>query len=246
MDNKVSLFIPVYNAARFLSRNLRECYNGLLKLNGDFEIVVVDDNSTDESYRFEHLINRTQQEKGKEVRCLTYKRGPSRRENLAKSFYLARYGIIGFIDADLSCDVSYFLKAVNILKEESADMVIGSRYIKGAKVEMRTVRRIFSFFYNILLRVMFKSRIRDHQCGLKVFRKDTIMPIIDRMGYDDKFIRGWFWDGELLIRAQKAKLKVIEMPVEWHYADTSTFNIRRELRCLQAIIKLNRELRDGV
>lgn len=243
MDNKVSLFIPVYNASGLIKNDLRKCYNALLQLNDDFEIVIVDDNSNDKTYRFSRVINMAKQIMGKDIRYIRYDKGPSRRENLAASFRSAKYGIIGFLDADLSCDVSYFLKAVNLLKEKRADIVIGSRYIKGAKAKRRVVRRVLSFFYNSILKLMFKSKINDHQCGLKVFRRSTVMPIIDKMGYDDKYVRGWFWDAELLIRAQKEKLNIIEMPVEWNYADTSTFDIKRELRCLKAIIKLRRDLK---
>ena len=242
MRNRVSLFIPVYNLAKLIKKDLRKCYSALSQLDDDFEIVVVDDNSSDKTYRFGRLINRIKQATGKDIRYIHYGRGPSRRENLAASFYSAKYEIIGFFDADLSCDVSYFLKAVNLLNEKGADIVIGSRYIKGAKAKCRVVRRVISFFYNSILKLIFKSGINDHQCGLKVFCRSIVMPIIDKMGYDDKYVRGWFWDAELLIRAQRRKLKIIEMPLEWHYADTSTFNIRRELRCLKAIIKLKRDL----
>lgn len=244
MKNKISLFIPAYNAAQFIREDIKKVYNALLQLSDDFEIIIVDDNSTDKSYRFKRVIDKAKQIAGKEIKYLSFNVGPSRRENLAASFYLAKYDIIGFIDADFSrcCDISYFLKAVNILKEQDADMVIGSRYIKGAKTKMRPMRRIFSFFYNLTLRLMFGSKIRDHQNGLKVFRRNSIMPIIEQMGYDDKFIRGWFWDAELLIRAQMKKLKIIEMPIEWHSSKYSTFDIRRELKCLKAIIQLKKEL----
>lgn len=242
MVNKVSLFIPIYNAARLIKRDLRKYYNALLQLRDDFEVIIVDDNSTDASYRLERVINRVRQTTGKEIRYIFYNRGPSRRENLAKSFHLAKYEIIGFIDADLSCDISYFLKAINVLQENSADIVIGSRYIKGAVVQSRLIRRILSFFYNMAIRIIFKSKIRDHQCGLKVFRKNSVMQIINEMGYDNRYIRGWFWDAEFLIRAQNAKLNIVEMPVKWHYSDYSTFNFMRELKCLRAIINLKREL----
>jgi hypothetical protein len=242
MENNVSLFIPVYNAARLIRKILRQSYYALLQLHNDFEIIIVDDNSPDSSYRFKRIIDSARQIRGKEIRYISYTKGPSRRENLAKSFHLANYEIIGFIDADFSCDVLYFLQALDMLKEKSADIVIGSRYIKGAKVQMHVIRRIFSFFYNMFIRMFFKSKIKDHQCGLKVFRRSSTMQIISEMGYDSKYIRGWFWDAEFLIRAQKAKLNIIEMPVKWHHADSSTFNIRRELKCLISIINLKRKL----
>jgi glycosyltransferase involved in cell wall biosynthesis len=239
----VSLFIPVYNVRRLIKVNLRKSYNALLKLDSNFEIFIVDDNSSDKSDRFARIINRARSTAGRDVRYIRYNNGPSRRENLTRSFYLARGEIICFIDADFSCDISYLLKAIEFLKEKPIDIVIGSRYIKGVKIKRRFVRRFFSFFYNLAIRVLFKSKIKDHQCGLKAFRKNAAMPIIDKMGYDNKFIRGWFWDAEFLIRAQRAKLKIMEMPVEWHEANVSTFDIRRELRCLKAIIALKRELK---
>ncbi len=240
--SKISLFIPIFNASRLIRDDLRKCYDALLRLGDDFEIVLVDDNSTDESYRFRRVIERARQATGREIKYLSYDKGPSRRENLARSFYAARYDIIAFMDADLSCDVSFLIKAIDLLKKESADIVTGSRYVRGARVRRRPLRRIFSFFYNSSLRMLFNSRIKDHQCGLKIFRKDKVMPLIDEMGYDEKFVRGWFWDAELLIRSQKARLKVVEMPVEWHYADTSTFDFRREVRCLRSIVRLRKEL----
>lgn len=237
-----SLFIPVYNASQIITESVQKCYGVLSQLSSDFEIIIVDDNSTDISRKLVRTIREIYNGEGQKIRYISYSRGPSRRENLAKSFNLAQYETLGFIDVDLSCDASYLLKAIELLREKSADIVIGSRYIKGAKVKRRFIRRFFSFFYNGALRVIFKSKIKDHQCGLKVFRKSTALQIVDHMGYDGKYIRGWFWDAEFLIRAQKAGLKIIEMPVEWWYADVSTFDLRRELRCLKSMVKLKKEL----
>jgi len=242
LENRVSLFIPVYNAASLLKDDLTKLYLSLLTLRDCLQIVIVDDNVKEVSESFRHVIEKVKTETGREIEYISYDKGPSRRENLAKSFQLAKYEIIGFMDADFSCDASYFLKAVELLKEKSADIIIGSRYVKGARVSRRLIRRIFSFFYNTAIRMIFKSEIKDHQCGLKVFKKSIVTPILEKMGYDEKFIRGWFWDAEFLIRAAREDLKIIEMPVDWCYADSSTFNILRELRCLGAIAKLRKEL----
>lgn len=237
-----SLFIPIYNASQIIKESVQRCYEVLSQLNSNFEIIIVDDHSTDIYSKFEQRFHGIDKSTEKKIRYVSYDRGPSRRENLAKSFHLARYELIGFIDVDLSCDASYLLKAVELLRKESADIVIGSRYIKGAKAKRRPIRRFFSFFYNRVLQAIFKSKIKDHQCGLKIFRRSTALKIVDGMGYDDKYVRGWFWDAEFLIRAQKEGLKVIEMPIEWWYADVSTFDFRRELRCLKSIVKLKKEL----
>lgn len=242
MLKKISLFIPVYNCRDLIKLNITRSCKALADSNFTFELFVVDDNSTDISHELADEIEIMSQGSDYNVKYLFCSRGPSRRENLAKSFSLASADVIGFIDADFSCDISFLIKAVEIMNERLVDIVVGSRYVKGAKTKRRLVRKIFSLVYNSAIRRLFGSTIRDHQCGLKVFRKSAVMPIIRKMGYDEKFIRGWFWDAELLIRAQKAGLSIIEMPVEWCYADISTFNLRREVTCLKAIIKLKMEL----
>lgn len=243
MSKKISLFIPIYNSKELIIPNVKRSIEALTCSGFSFELFIVDDNSSDKSFEFATEIESMSAGSAYNIRYLFYDFGPSRRENLAKSFFLASADIICFIDADFSCDISFLLEAIEILQEEKADIVVGSRYVKGARVTRRLTRRICSYFYNSTIRYLFGSSIRDHQCGLKVFRKPTIMPLIKEMGYDEAFVRGWFWDAELLIRAQKAGLSIIEMPVCWHYTDKSTFNIRRELRCIKAIAKLKMELK---
>ncbi|MDD5731141.1 MAG: glycosyltransferase [Candidatus Omnitrophica bacterium] len=243
MQNKISLFIPFYNCRDLIKLNIEKSCKALSDAGFAFELFIVDDNSSDRSCELAAEIERMPRNTERCVKYLFYSEGPSRRENLAKSFFLAGGDIICFIDADFSCDVSFLVKAIKTLKEHRVDMVIGSRYVKGAKAKRRLVRRVLSFFYNLAIRLLLGSGIKDHQCGLKAFKKAELMPVIEKMGYDEKFIRGWFWDAELLVRAQRAGLSIIEMPVDWRYADISTFNLRKELKCLKAIVKFKMGLR---
>ena len=64
------------------------------------------------------------------------------------------------------------------------------------------------------------SRLSDHQCGFKAFRKDLILPVIKEVEE-----RGWFWDTELLVRAQRNGLEVKEIPIEWKEAPNSRFRL---------------------
>lgn len=245
MDNmncsKFSLFIPAYNAFAYIPHTLNESYRALSERCKEFEIALVDDNSNDQTASLLKNIKQAKYPDAKSIRVIQNSTGPSRRENLAAAFSSARYGTLGFIDIDLSCGMDYLVAALTHLEQKNADIVIGSRYIKGAKVKRELFRRIMSFFYNLTIQILFSSRILDHQCGLKVFRKSTTSHIIQEMGYDHQFRRGWFWDAEFLIRAQAKGLKVIEMPVEWHYARTSTFHFFREWKCIGAVLRLKAE-----
>ncbi len=239
---RVSVFVPVFNARYLIKRNLRRAYACLAQSPYPFEMFIVDDNSSDTSSRFARAINSVTANARPSLQYLTYRCGPSRRENLAQAFYRAQGEVVCFIDADFSCDISFLTKALELCMHAPADMVIGSRYVKGARVRRRPLRRLASYAYNWAVRALFRSRIRDHQCGMKVFRKSALVPLLDRMGYDETFSRGWFWDAELLVRAQRAGYTVIEMPVDWQYADTSTFDWKRELLCLGRMAALKKEL----
>lgn len=240
---KVSLFIPVYNASVYISHALNEAYRSLSECCSEFEIVIVDDNSNDESVTFLQSLEKEVYPHEKMVRVIRNARGPSRRENLAKAFATAKYDLVTFIDVDLSCGMSYLVKALEcIMMSLEHAIVIGSRYIRGAKVVREPFRQIISFLYNRAIQILFGSKIRDHQCGLKVFRMSRVRDILDKMDYDHDYHRGWFWDAEFLIRAQKNKLKITEMPVEWRYARTSTFRLFREWKCIGTMLGLKAEL----
>lgn len=214
-----SLFIPIYNMDTKAEKNISICWSWLSRKFENFELIVVDDNSNDGSCGFVVTDSGLVSEKKDGIKYLHYKNGPSRRENLAASFDIAQNNLAGFIDGDLSCDLDDLISAVNLIRAENADIVIGSRYIKGAIIKQKLFRRIISFIYNSAIRFFFNSNIYDHQCGLKIFRMKTIMPIIKRMGYDKTYLRGWFWDAELLIRAQAEGAKIIEMPAHWSFFD---------------------------
>lgn len=241
-DLKVSLFIPVYNAFAYIPHALSESHRALSACCREFEVIVVNDNSNDQTADFLNNIGQAKYPEGEKVRVITNPTGPSRRENLAAAFPSARYDTLGFIDVDLSCGMDYLVAALKRLEQEKADIVVGSRYIKGAKVTREPFRRIMSFFYNLTIQILFGSKILDHQCGLKVFRRGPAELILKEMGYDHAYRRGWFWDAEFLIRAQAKGLKIIEMPVEWHFARTSTFRFFREWKCIGTMLKLRLDL----
>ncbi len=146
MTKKISLFIPVYNCKEQIKPNIEQSVKTLINSNFPFEVYIVDDNSTDKSNELANEIEKMSQGGKYSIRYLFYCSGPSRRENLAKSFALASGDIICFIDSDFSCDMSFLLRAIETLDDNMVDIVIGSRYVKGAKAKRRFLRRVFSFF----------------------------------------------------------------------------------------------------
>ena len=228
----ISVFIPCYNEEQRIEKNILHIYSLLLSLKRPFELVIVDDGSTDSTpalaknftKKYPHLLYQR------------YDPGPSRRENLGKALRTANGGIVAFMDLDLSADISYFPHLITSI-EKGNDIAIGSRY-KGLHAKREFGRKIISVFYNAFMRFYFHSIIADHQCGFKAFRKDKLIPLLDVMEYDAHFTRGWFWDVELLVRAQRFNYKIDEFSVPWSFAKQSSFNIRRELKMLPYVLRL--------
>ena len=147
-----------------------------------------------------------------------------------------------FSDTDLATDISS-LKSLVKAAEGKYDIAIGSRYLKDSKIRRKPERRIISFFYNNFVRLYLRSRIRDHNCGFKAFKKQVILDLVEEAGYDKSFTRGWFWDAEILIRAQRKKLKIAEIPAHWIEPKKSTFSFKREKRMIPYILGLRNKLR---
>ena len=234
---KISLFVPVYNEEIILYKHIKRILDNIKKITDNFEVIIVDDNSSDNSPNICKKISR----KIKKVRYLRYNIGPSRRENLAKSFKKARGSIIALVDTDLSVDPIYTKRLFKEI-ENGADISTGSRYVKGSYIKRTISRKIISYFYNLFMQFYFNSNIHDHQCGFKAFRREVILDLISDMGYDSKFVRGWFWDTELLIRAQRKSYKVVEFPIRWVHGQKSEFNLKRELRMIPYVLRLRKKL----
>jgi len=226
-----SVYLPVYNEEKVLEKNVMRVDQALHAIGKPYEIIIVDDNSTDKSSAIAKRLARK-----KSIRALRYENGPSRRENQGRAFAEAKGDIIAFMDIDLATDLKDLSLLLTSVYSKKWDVAIGSRYIHGAVIKRLTVRRIYSWCYNTAIRMLFDSRIDDHQCGFKAYRKSVVMDLLNRMGYDSSFKRGWFWDAEMMIRAQKQGLHIRELPVVWTRGAKTSFSFKREIKVIPYMI----------
>jgi putative flippase GtrA len=114
------------------------------------------------------------------------------------------------MDVDLSTDLDALLPLVAPLLSGHSDVAIGSRLAPGARVVRGPRRELISRAYNLLLRLALRVRFRDAQCGFKAIRTDVarqLLPMVEN--------RRWFFDTELLVLAERAGLRIHEVPVDW-------------------------------
>jgi len=230
----LSVFMPVYNEESVLERSVGKTLEALQ--GSDFELFIVDDTSTDGTLELAAKLAA----ENHRIRYVRYENGPSRRENLADAFKRASGEVIAFLDADLSAGPEYLPGMVRLLG--GADIVVGSRYLRESETKRGLFRLAVSRLYNLFLRLYFKSRIRDHQCGLKVFKRDVILRLVGEAGYDRKLVRGFSWDAEILLRAQRHGYTILEIPVKWVQSDRTSTRPLRELKMIPYLLGLRLRL----
>jgi hypothetical protein len=229
---QINVFVPVYNEEKKLRENILKLRKELLKLKRPFHIMIVNDSSTDKTMQIAQKMTA----QFKEIKLKNYSNGPSRRENLSKAILESQKdSIICFTDLDLSADITKFKILIEKI-DRGADAATGSRWL-GIKPQRTQDRLLISYIYNKAMQMIFKSEIRDHQCGFKAFKGKSLQKLIKLAGYDKTFSRGWFWDAEMLILAQKQGMKIAEFPIRWNAGQQSSFHMGRELRMIRYIAK---------
>jgi putative flippase GtrA len=149
--------------------------------------------------------------------------------------------ICAYMDVDLSTDLNALLPLVAPLLSGHSDVAIGTRLARGARVIRGPKREIISRSYNLLLHASLGTRFSDAQCGFKAIRADAARALLP-LTTDT----GWFFDTELLVLAERAGLRIHEVPVDWIDDTDSRVNVMATaLGDLRGIIRLGTGLARG-
>ena len=142
------------------------------------------------------------------------------------------------MDVDLSTDLAALLPLVAPLLSGHTDLAIGTRLARSSRVVRGAKREVISRCYNLLLRAALAPRFSDAQCGFKAIRADRareLLPLVEDTG--------WFFDTELLVLAERAGLRIHEVPVDWvDDPDSRVDIVATALADLKGIARLRRAL----
>ncbi len=203
---KVSIVLPAYNEANRLENAVREVERWMDRTGYDYEIIIAEDGSTDGTDVVARRLTKTDPK----VRHLHSDERLGRGRALKRAFKQAEGDILVYLDVDLSTDMAHLRELIDAVAKEGYDLATGSRLMKGSEADRPFKRDFASKVYNFLVRSMLGSKLRDHQCGFKAFKRSKILPLLEEVKDDH-----WFWDTEILVLAQRKGLRIKEFPVRW-------------------------------
>jgi glycosyltransferase involved in cell wall biosynthesis len=233
----VEVVIPVYNEQQVLCASVRKLHAYLEhECDFDFRITIADNASTDET----PFLARALARELPEVRVL-YLHLKGRGRALRTAWACSDADVVAYMDVDLSTDLSALGELLNPLLEGRRDLAIGSRLAAGAEVTRGVKREAISRSYNLLLRVLLGVEFSDAQCGFKAGRRDVVQALL--VDVEDQ---AWFFDTELLYRAQQQRLSIHEVPVRWVDDPDSRVDILATAReDLKGVMRLRGHAREG-
>jgi putative flippase GtrA len=203
---QVDVIVPVHNEAHVVAGNVGRLHGYLSdRFPFSWRITVVDNASTDGTWAIAQQLGATLPG----VRALHLDR-KGRGLALRTAWKQSDAQVVAYMDVDLSTDLDALLPLVAPLVSGHSDIAIGSRLTRGSRVVRGPRREVISRAYNLMLRLVLRTRIRDAQCGFKAGRATAVralLPLIE----DD----GWFFDTELLVLAERSGLRIHEVPVDW-------------------------------
>ncbi|MEU6862388.1 bifunctional glycosyltransferase family 2/GtrA family protein [Streptomyces sp. NPDC046876] len=233
----LDVVIPVFNEEKDLGPCVRRLHDHLTRtFPYPFRITIADNASTDRTTEvaaglaaaIEGVRSTRLEEKG---------RGRALRTVWSRS----EAPVLAYMDVDLSTDLNAVLPLVAPLISGHSDLAIGTRLARSSRVVRGTKREFISRAYNLLLRSSLSARFSDAQCGFKAIRREVaerLLPLVEDTG--------WFFDTEMLVLAERAGLRIHEVPVDWVDDPDSTVHlVRTAVEDLKGVWRVGRALAVG-
>lgn len=233
---RVDVVIPVFNEQDDLRPAVEQVLEHLAELPFVSTVTIADNASTDGTA----VIARRLADLHETVRVVSLAE-KGRGRALKRAWSASDADVLVYMDVDLSTDLKALLPLVAPLVTGHSDVAIGSRLARTARTTRGPRREIVSRSYNYLLRGTLRTRFSDAQCGFKAIRRDVaerLLPLVE----DD----AWFFDTELLVLAERAGLRIHEVPVDWvDDPDSSVDVVRTALDDLRGMARLGWSLLRG-
>lgn len=210
-DNLLSLIVPAYKQEKTIKEDINNLDVVLSAITKNYEIIVVVDGLVDKTFEELKKIKKSNLE------VIAYEANRGKGYAIKLGVEKAKGDIIGFIDAGMDLDPSEISLMLNIMEWNNADIVLGSKLHPDSIINYPTSRKILSWGYRSLIKVLFRLSVKDTQVGLKFFRKKVAKDVFPRI-----IVKAFAFDIEVLAVARMlGYVKIIEAPIRLSFKQGS-------------------------
>ena len=234
---ELSIIVPVRSESKILRQNVRLIEQAVEHITRDYELIVTEGGSVDGTEK----IARELQNRNSKVMYLrsSLPLPTGKGATVKRAIKTSTHEVAVLVDVDLAADLHHLQQIVEAVKNGYA-IALGSRNMRESRVERPLLRRVTSLAYNLFVRLLFRTGIRDHQVGFKAFDVDKLRSLLDDLNDNDFFL-----DTELIVKAKRSGFRIAEIPVKWREPPnrTSTFRLLNDgVKTCIALLRLRMNL----
>lgn len=206
-DHLVSVIIPAYAAEKFIEKNLLKVKGVLEQIRYSYEIICVVDGRVDRTFE---KAKKVASKYPRKIRVEGYKKNLGKGHTVRFGMAKSKGDIIAFIDAGFELNPNSLSMLLEHFEWYNADIIVGSKRHPASKVIYPWQRKVLSFGYQVLVRILFGLKVRDTQVGMKFFRREVLEKTLPRL-----LVKAFAFDIEILAVANYLGFKrIYEAPVE--------------------------------
>lgn len=206
-SHKLSVIMPAYRKARTIIADVKGLEKTLSRIRYPFEIIVVVDGYGDGTYRAAKKI------KSPFVKVLVYMKNQGKGHAVRLGMEKATGDYIAFIDSGSEIDPNGISMLLEHMEWYDADIIVGSKRHPASVVEYPLDRKILSFGYQMIVRLLFNLNIRDTQAGIKIYKRKVLDKILPKL-----LVKHYAFDLEMLSVARHFGFtRIYEAPIKLKY-----------------------------
>ncbi len=207
----LSLVLPAFKQEKTITKDIKNLSKVLSLLNLNHEIIVVVDGFVDKTYQ------NVKRNKNPHVILIGYEKNQGKGYAIKRGVEKANGDIIGFIDAGMDLDPKEISLMLNIMDWNKADIVLGSKLHPDSIINYPTSRKILSWGYRLIIKILFKLNVKDTQVGLKLFKRNVAKNVFPKI-----VVKAFAFDVEVLAVAQSlGYVKIYEAPIKLKFRQGS-------------------------
>jgi glycosyltransferase involved in cell wall biosynthesis len=205
---KISVLMPAFNEGHHIYQNGKETFEVFRKFAESFEILIINDGSSDNTKNEITKLQTEYSNASQKILLVDQPKNAGKGAALKKGFEASSGEIIIFLDADLDLPPHQIEYLIDLMKDNSADVVIGSKQHPHSNIDYPKRRKLLSWVYSKVLLLLFGLPLRDTQTGLKLFKRNVLADIFPVI-----LSKAFAYDVEILANAHHLGYKILEAPI---------------------------------